>query len=131
VPVLPVPLVAAVLLAAHGEALSELEVKARTHRRMAELEAAGAHVYIPRRDQDYAVTAGLRALVERHLATSREGLYAAAPAELQLLRYYANSIAHLGPAAAKTRAADGAAAPAGQERRLRQPGRRPQPPDFP
>ncbi|HVF61838.1 MAG TPA: 1-acyl-sn-glycerol-3-phosphate acyltransferase [Thermoanaerobaculia bacterium] len=104
IPVLPVPLVATVLLAA-GEPLSELEVKARAHRRMAQLEAAGAHVYIPRKDQDYAVTAGLRALVERHLATCRDGLYAADPAELPLLRYYANSIAHLDAAAANPRPA--------------------------
>ena len=72
---------------------------------VAELEAAGAHVYIPRQDQDYAVTAGLRALVERHLATSDDGLYAADPAELPLLRYYANSIAHLEAAAANPRPA--------------------------
>ena len=46
---------------------------------MTELEAAGAHVYIPRRDQDYAIVAGLRMLTLRHLVEERDGLYAARP----------------------------------------------------
>jgi glycerol-3-phosphate O-acyltransferase len=101
VPVLPVPLVATVLLDAAAP-LSELEIKARAHRLMRELGDGGAHVYIPRGDQDYAVTAGLRALVERHLVATGDGLYAARPEEQRLLRYYANSIAHLLPATEAT-----------------------------
>ena len=62
---------------------------------MTELQAAGAHVYIPRQDQDYAFAAGLRMLTLRHLVEERDGLYAARPEELPLLRYYANSIGHL------------------------------------
>jgi glycerol-3-phosphate O-acyltransferase len=95
IPALPVPLVATVLVAAAGEPLSELELKSRTFRLMSELESAGAHVYIPRRDQDYALVAGLRMLTLRHLVEEKEGLYAAVPAEMPLLRYYAGSIAHL------------------------------------
>jgi hypothetical protein len=34
-------------------------------------------------------------LTLRRLVEEREGLYAARPAELHVLRYYANSIAHL------------------------------------
>jgi len=94
IPVLPVPLVATVLVQA-GEPLSELELKARAHRLITELEAAGAHVYIPRRDLDYAIVAGLRMLTLRHLVDEQEGLFAAKPEELTVLRYYANSIAHL------------------------------------
>ncbi len=94
IPVLPVPLVAAVLVRA-GEPLSELELKSRAYRLMTELEAAGAHVYIPRQDQDYAIAAGLRMLTLRHLVEEKDGLYAARPEELTLLSYYANSIAHL------------------------------------
>ncbi len=96
IPVLPVPLVAAVLVQA-GEPLSELELKARAHRLITDLEAAGAHVYIPRRDQDYAIVAGLRMLTLRHLVEEQDGLYTAKPAELNVLRYYANSIVHLSP----------------------------------
>jgi glycerol-3-phosphate O-acyltransferase len=95
IPALPVPLVATVLVASAGEPLSELELKDRTYRLMTGLERAGAHVYIPRRDQDYAIVAGLRMLTLRHLVEEKEGLYAAVPGELPLLRYYAGSIAHL------------------------------------
>ena len=88
------PLVARVLAAA-GEPLSELELKVRCHRLITKLEAAGAHVYVPRRDQDYAIVAGLRVLTLRHLVEEKDGLFAARPEEMDVLRYYANSIAHL------------------------------------
>jgi len=97
VPVLPVPLVALVFERNPGKALSELELKAEVELLIERLEAAGAHIYIPRRDRDYAITAGLRTMLQRHLITGRDGLYAADPAEATLLRYYANSIAHLLP----------------------------------
>jgi glycerol-3-phosphate O-acyltransferase len=112
VPVVPVPLVAAVFVerAERGLGpLSLLELKASAWRRMAELEAAGARVYVPRSDQDYAIAAGLRMLTLRHLVEEREGLYAAREDELPLLRYYANSIAHL----AATRPDPAAASAAG------------------
>jgi len=95
IPVVPVPLVASVFVERPGDALSELELKAEVHRRMRELEAAGAHVYVPRRDRDYAIVAGLRMLTLRHLVEESEGLYRARPDEMPLLRYYAGSIAHL------------------------------------
>jgi glycerol-3-phosphate O-acyltransferase len=94
IPVLPVPLVASVLIGSAGP-LSELELKARAHRLMTDLETAGAHVYIPRRDQDYAIVAGLRMLTQRHLVDEKDGLFAVKPEEMHVLRYYANSIAHL------------------------------------
>jgi glycerol-3-phosphate O-acyltransferase len=118
VPVVPVPLVAAVFVerAERGLGpLSLLELKASAWRRMAALEAAGARVYVPRSDQDYAIAAGLRMLTLRHLVEEREGLYAAREGELPLLRYYANSIAHLAaarPDAAAASAAGSGAAPA-------------------
>jgi glycerol-3-phosphate O-acyltransferase len=98
VPVLPVPLVALVFERSAGKALSELELKAEVELLIERLEAAGAHIYIPRRDRDYAITAGLRMMLLRHLVAERDGLYAADPAQAALLRYYANSIAHLLPA---------------------------------
>ncbi|HKV08457.1 MAG TPA: 1-acyl-sn-glycerol-3-phosphate acyltransferase [Thermoanaerobaculia bacterium] len=95
IPVLPVPLVASIFVRG-GEPLSELDLKARAHRLITDLEAAGAHVYIPRKDQDYAIVAGLRMLTQRHLIEEKDGLYAPRPEEILALRYYANSIAHLG-----------------------------------
>jgi glycerol-3-phosphate O-acyltransferase len=76
VPVLPVSLVATVLLQSRGRPLSELELKAAVHELMIRLERAGAHVYIPRADHDYAITVGLRMLILRRLVTERDGLYA-------------------------------------------------------
>jgi glycerol-3-phosphate O-acyltransferase len=95
IPVLPVPLVALVFERNPGKALSELEIKSEVEMLIERLEAAGAHVYVPRRDRDYAITAGLRMMLLRHMIAQRDGLYAAVPTEAALLRYYANSIAHL------------------------------------
>jgi glycerol-3-phosphate O-acyltransferase len=98
VPVVPVALVATVFTRAEGEAMSELDLKARVHALLAELEEAGARVYVPRRDLDYAITVGLRMLTMRHLVLEEDGLFTTVQRELPLLRYYANSIAHLAPA---------------------------------
>jgi glycerol-3-phosphate O-acyltransferase len=95
VPVLPVPLIASVFVAQPERALSALELKAEVGRLLARLEAAGAHVYIPRGDLDYALTVGLRMLQLRRLVEENSGLFRAREPELPLLAYYANSIAHL------------------------------------
>ena len=96
VPVLPVPLIASVLVAQPGRGLSGLELKAEVGRLLARLQAAGAHVYIPRGDFDYAVTVGLRMLRLRRLVDEEDGIFRARPEEMPLLTYYANSILHLG-----------------------------------
>jgi glycerol-3-phosphate O-acyltransferase len=100
VPVLPVPLVATVFVRSGDRTLSTLELKAGVARLVRILEAAGAHVYVPRQDWDYAVEVGLRMLVMRHLVRDDGGLFVANPAETPLLSYYDNSIAHLLPAGA-------------------------------
>jgi len=94
IPVLPVPLVATALLQANVP-LSLLELKARCEALVERLEKNGAHLYVPRGDRDYAIEVGLRSLSLRHLVSEKDGLYAIAPEEEKLLRYYANSIAHL------------------------------------
>ena len=95
IPVLPVPLVARVLLAADGQTLSELEIKSRVSAEVERLRARGAQVYVPRSDWDYAVGAGLRMLTLRHLVDATDGLYLARPQEAALLACYARSIEHL------------------------------------
>ena len=95
VPAVPVSLMATAFLRHPSRAWSGLELKGAALDLMRELEAAGAHVYVPRGDQDYAISVGLRMLTLRHLVTESGGLYSAHPAELPLLAYYANSIAHL------------------------------------
>lgn len=94
VPALPVPLVATVLLRDPRRAWSELELKAAVQELMAQIEATGAHVYVPRSDRDYAIDVGLRMLTLRHLLLEDDGLLHPNPAELVVLAYYANSIAH-------------------------------------
>lgn len=99
IPVLPVSLAATALLnAPAGQqtlGLSGFEMKGRVHALMDELELRGRHIHIPRQDREYAVEVGLRMLVLRHLVLEQDGLYRINPAEVVLLRYYANSIAHL------------------------------------
>jgi glycerol-3-phosphate O-acyltransferase len=95
IPVVPVALAATVFVREPAVFRSELEVKAEIERLMDEVEAAGARIYLPRSDRDYAIHVGLRMLTLRRLLEQREGLFRAKPEELPLLTYYANSIAHL------------------------------------
>jgi len=95
VPALPVSLVATAVLNRGGRGLSSLELKGAVFELTQRLAAIGAHVHIPRHDQEYAVEVGLRMLMLRHLVELRDGVYRANPAEHALLAYYANAIAHL------------------------------------
>jgi glycerol-3-phosphate O-acyltransferase len=95
IPVLPVPLVATVLLRQGAQPIGELELKSAVAELVRGLEARNARLYLPRGDWDYAVSAGLRMLTLRHLVDEQDGLYRARADEVPLLRYYANSIAHL------------------------------------
>lgn len=96
VPALPVSLVSKVLLDADGHALDLLSLKARVDQLIDRLEQSGSHVYVPRTDRDYAVTAGLRMLELRHIAVQDEsGFYHVAEGEEPVVAYYANAIGHL------------------------------------
>ena len=95
VPVLPVPLMASVFVRDPDRRWSELELKAEAGRMLDALDAARALVYLPRRDFDYAMHVGLRMLLMRHLVEEQDGLFRAVARDLPVLRYYANSIAHL------------------------------------
>jgi glycerol-3-phosphate O-acyltransferase len=94
VPVLPVSLVATVLIEAEAP-IDEFELKLRAGKLMAEFEASGARLYVPRGDRDYAIHVGLRMLALRRLVEDRDGMFVAVPDERLLLAYYANSVAHL------------------------------------
>jgi glycerol-3-phosphate O-acyltransferase len=101
VPVLPVPLVAAVFARGPDRALSELEIKAEAERLIESLETRGAKLYIPRADRDYAISAGLEMLQLRHVVDEADGLFSVPERERRLVAYYANSIAHLLPDASR------------------------------
>lgn len=108
VPALPVALVATVLLRRPEKALSELEIKAAVLALMQEIERAGGRVYVPRENREYALEVGLRMLRLRRLLEETDGgLLRARAGELPLLRYYANSLAHLAPAPEAGRVAPG------------------------
>lgn len=102
VPALPVSMVARALLLAGEAGLSGLELKGAIYNMMQSLKARGAHVHMPRKDLEYALSVGLRQLTLRHLVEERDGIYRANAAEIVLLTYYANAIAHLFPMAART-----------------------------
>jgi glycerol-3-phosphate O-acyltransferase len=95
VPVVPVALMATVFIRNAGRPLSELELKSEVGHLLEKLEAAGAHVYVPRKDLDYALSVGLRMLRLRRLVEENAGLYRMSEREQPLVAYYANSIAHL------------------------------------
>jgi glycerol-3-phosphate O-acyltransferase len=94
VPALPVSLVATIILGT-SRPLSALELKGEVEILIRSLLASGAHIHIPRADQDYAIEVGLRMLLLRHFVLEESGLYRANPEEAIMLRYYANAIAHL------------------------------------
>ena len=103
IPVLPVPLLALVLQRAQAQSptqsptrsLSALDIKAEAGELVRLLEGAGARLYVPRGDWDYAIDAGLRMLTLRHLVVEQDGLYRIEDGERPMVDYYANSIAHL------------------------------------
>jgi glycerol-3-phosphate O-acyltransferase len=93
--VVPVPLMATVFVRNPGRGLASIELKTEVERIVDRLDQSAARVYVPRRDLDYALDAGLRMLLMRHLVDEKDGAYVARATELPLLAYYANSIAHL------------------------------------
>lgn len=93
VPVLPVPLVAAILLEQDGR--SRAEVTARFKALVEDMEARGAHIHMPRDNLDYAVEVGLRLLLLRKLITEGDGRFTVNAPDQPVLGFYANSIAHL------------------------------------
>lgn len=96
IPVLPVSLVAAALVRSRAASLTKLELKAEVQRLIEQIEATGGHVYVPRSDGDYSIEVGLRTLTLRRLVSEEDGAFRIVREEESLLRYYANSIAHLG-----------------------------------
>ncbi len=95
IPALPVSMVATALFGAGAAGIDLLSLKARVDAMIDLLEAKGAHVHVPRRDRDYAVTAGLRSLASRHIVQEDAGgLFRIAAGEERLVAYYANAIAH-------------------------------------
>jgi len=94
VPILPVALAAEIVLDNQSEWQSELEIKTRAVARIEALEARGAPIKIPANTCEAVLSAALTMLEGRGFIESRDGLYRARQGALDLLGYYANSIAH-------------------------------------
>ncbi len=94
IPVAPVPLIASVFVEDPEKGFSDLEIKARVQSLIDKLEKQGARVYIPRSDRDYTIEVGLRMLTLRHIVLENDQLFYAAPDDMDVLQYYANSIDH-------------------------------------
>jgi glycerol-3-phosphate O-acyltransferase len=105
VPVLPVSLIATVVLSRRDSGWSELELKSAAYDLILRLEQAGAHIYVPRGDLDYAIGVGLRMLLLRRIVVEQDGLYHASPEDGALLAYYANAIEPLVAASGGTQLA--------------------------
>ena len=94
VPVLPVPLVATVMLAADGP-LDGAQVAKAVTTLAKQMQANGAHIHVPRDSLDYAAEIGLKILTLRHMVIEDNGSFSASTTELATLQFYAASIAHL------------------------------------
>lgn len=97
VPVLPAPLVAAVLVRSEDFPLQREEIVTRVSTLRAELARNGAHLHLPRDDPDYEVTFGLRQLKRQRLIKEDKSGYAPLVSERAVLEYYANSVLQLMP----------------------------------
>ncbi|MGY6634814.1 MAG: 1-acyl-sn-glycerol-3-phosphate acyltransferase [Alkalilacustris sp.] len=98
-PVLPVPLVAAVLHRADGPVPTP-EVAARAEGWVQAFRAAGCQVHLPDGDVARAVQEGLAALAIRRIVGEGAGGWRVVPGEETVLAFYAASIGHLVDAAA-------------------------------
>lgn len=94
-PILPVALVSSVLVSDPERRYSSLALKSDVLALLDRLRAGGRRAYIPRNDGDYAVNVGVRMLTLRGALVENDGMFSINQAELPLLAYYANSIAHL------------------------------------
>lgn len=94
IPILPVSLVAAELLAAES-AIPETDLRANAAARAERLVKAGAHLHLPRADLAYGVEVGVRMLKLRRLIEEADGGVRVVDGERDVVAYYANAIAHL------------------------------------
>ncbi|MBK5926786.1 1-acyl-sn-glycerol-3-phosphate acyltransferase, partial [Rhodobaculum claviforme] len=93
-PVLPVPLVAAVLARADGP-VPTAAVTAQAEGWVAAFRAAGCQVHLPDGDVGLAVREGLEALAIRRIVGEGIGGWRVVPGEEAVLAFYAASIGHL------------------------------------
>lgn len=94
IPILPVALVASVLKASGNDGLSAFEVETRVNELIEDLNTQAAPVYVSSRSRVQTILNALNMLKLRKLVVESDGIYRPAPGEMDVLTYYANSIAH-------------------------------------
>ncbi|MDX1442589.1 MAG: 1-acyl-sn-glycerol-3-phosphate acyltransferase [Gammaproteobacteria bacterium] len=94
IPALPVSIACTVLLETE-QPLTHDELRQRMQAMMERIENAGGHVYIPRKDRDYAVDVGLRMLQLRKLVDEQDGKVSMRADEKPLFDYYAAALDHV------------------------------------
>jgi len=99
-PVLPTYLLANVLGEAGDEPISELDLKVRATRLIAELGEKDVPVFLPNNDGDYALSQGIYVLLRRKIIEpTGDGRFKVVPSRRKLLEYYCNTVADaVGPA---------------------------------
>jgi len=94
VPVVPVALVCEVLLKNQSVWKSELELKGQCSERIKQLAAAGAPIDISSSALESVLGSALEAINGRGLLEEKDNLYRVKESEIEIISYYANSIAH-------------------------------------
>jgi glycerol-3-phosphate O-acyltransferase len=93
VPVLPVPVVSALML--KNGPMNRDDLESAFNEMIDALP--DANVRIPRHDKDMSIEYGLRQMMVRRLLVESNGQYSANPKHMEILQFYANSIQHLLP----------------------------------
>jgi glycerol-3-phosphate O-acyltransferase len=94
IPILPVSLVASVFVEYPDDELSAFDVEVRVNRLIEKIEPRGAPIYVTTRSRGQTIVTALNMLKIRRLVTENNGRYRTDPRMLDVLAYYANSIAH-------------------------------------
>ena len=93
IPVLPIPVICAIIRAAGGESLTHDQLSDRFERALAYARKVGAHLYLPDDKPSQALDEALTTLLGRRiLLRGADGRYRANGKEARLIAYYANSI---------------------------------------
>jgi len=94
VPVLPLPLVAAVFLQNQERDLTSFELETEVHRLIIKIRKKGAPVYVPKRSRAQTILNTLNMLKIRRLVEGSDDAFRADPDAVDILTYYANSVIH-------------------------------------
>lgn len=92
-PILPTYLLASVLRNSDDLPISELKLKVRATRLIDDLVAAGAPVFLPNNDGDYALSQGIYVLLRRNIIEpTGDSQFRLVESKRKLLEYYCNTI---------------------------------------